>query len=175
MIHIRLQLLECASNGVTSLGLGHHYKVIDNWTSGGCFTNLSQVLQNILLKFVHCRNHASYENFELKLCTPKAKLWAHVQSLSLKFSPKIWFLILYIFVRLFWRAFVSQPFVKHQLSPGSTYPIAQWPGTSKICQLARWFGSSSFLNVIKSVMDYLNLASEKFGVMWEWSLSQLNR
>ena len=39
-------------------------------------------------------------------------LWAHLLSLSLKFSPYIWFLPLYIFARLFWRAreaLVKQP------------------------------------------------------------------
>ena len=36
---------------------------------GGCFTNVSRGLQDILLKFVYCRNHSSHENFMLKLCT----------------------------------------------------------------------------------------------------------
>ena len=36
---------------------------------GGCFTNVSRALQDILLKFVYCRNRASYKNFKLKLCT----------------------------------------------------------------------------------------------------------
>ena len=36
---------------------------------GGCFTNVSRALQDILSKFVYCRNHTSYENFKLKLCT----------------------------------------------------------------------------------------------------------
>ena len=43
---------------------------------------------------------------------PKAWLWAHVQSFSLKFSPWTWFLALCIFARLFWRAretLVKQP------------------------------------------------------------------
>ena len=43
---------------------------------------------------------------------PKAMLWAHVQSFSLKFSPYMWLLALYIFARLFWRAretLVKQP------------------------------------------------------------------
>ena len=35
----------------------------------GCFTNVSRALQNILSKFVYCRNRTSYENFKLKLCT----------------------------------------------------------------------------------------------------------
>ena len=33
-----------------------------------CFTNVSRILQNILSKFVHCRNRTSYVNFKLKLC-----------------------------------------------------------------------------------------------------------
>ena len=36
---------------------------------GGCFTNVSRALQDILSKFVYCRNHTSDENFKLKLCT----------------------------------------------------------------------------------------------------------
>ena len=40
-----------------------------NWESWGCFTNVSRALQDILLKFVYCRNRSSYENFKLKLCT----------------------------------------------------------------------------------------------------------
>ena len=39
------------------------------WGVWGRFTNISQALQNILSKFVYCRNCTSYENFKLKLCT----------------------------------------------------------------------------------------------------------
>ena len=35
----------------------------------GCFINVSRALQNILSKFVYCRNRTSCENFKLKLCT----------------------------------------------------------------------------------------------------------
>ena len=35
---------------------------------GGCFTNISRALQNILSKFVYRGNRNSYENFKLKLC-----------------------------------------------------------------------------------------------------------
>ena len=43
---------------------------------------------------------------------PREWLWTHMQSSSLKFSPQMWFLALYIFARLFWRAWemlVKQP------------------------------------------------------------------
>ena len=45
-----------------------------DWAAGAakpgvCFTNVSRALQDILLKFVYCRNRSSYENFKLKLCT----------------------------------------------------------------------------------------------------------
>ena len=43
---------------------------------GGCFTNVSRALQDILLNFVHCRNRSSYENFKLKL-------WTCAQSMAL--------------------------------------------------------------------------------------------
>ena len=36
--------------------------------TGGCFTNVSRALQNILSKFVYRRNRTSWENFKLKLC-----------------------------------------------------------------------------------------------------------
>ena len=40
------------------------------WLSpGGCFTNVSRALQNILSNFVYCRTSTSYENFKLKLCS----------------------------------------------------------------------------------------------------------
>ena len=42
--------------------------------SGGCFTNVSRALQDILSKFVYCRNCTSYENFKLKLCTSAQSL-----------------------------------------------------------------------------------------------------
>ena len=37
--------------------------------TGGCFTNVLRALQNILSKFVCCRNCTSYEHFKLKLCS----------------------------------------------------------------------------------------------------------
>ena len=39
------------------------------WWPGGCFTNVSRALQNILSKFVYCRNSVCDQNFKLKLCT----------------------------------------------------------------------------------------------------------
>ena len=39
------------------------------WWPGGCFTNVSRALQNILSKFVYCGNTTCDENFKLKLCT----------------------------------------------------------------------------------------------------------
>ena len=36
---------------------------------GGCFINISRALQDILPKFVYCKNRTSCENFKLKLCT----------------------------------------------------------------------------------------------------------
>ena len=40
-----------------------------NWYPGVCLTTVSRALQNVLLKFVYCRNRISGENFKLKLCT----------------------------------------------------------------------------------------------------------
>ena len=55
---------------------------------GGCLTNILRALQNILLKFVYSWNHTSYMrisswNF---VHVPKAWLWAHIQTFSLKSS-----------------------------------------------------------------------------------------
>ena len=36
---------------------------------GGCFTNVSRALQNIISKFVCCRNRTSCEHFKLKFCS----------------------------------------------------------------------------------------------------------
>ena len=79
--------------------------------SGGCFTKISRALQNILLKFAHCRNRTSFENSKLKFCTCAQShalgihwLWAHIQSFSLKFPPYMLIVILYFFARLFWGA-----------------------------------------------------------------------
>ena len=75
---------------------------------------VSQATQNILSKFVYCRNGTSYGNFKLKLC-----VWA--QSMALGSRTKFQLEILtilskcvfrYCFTRLFWRAretLVKQP------------------------------------------------------------------
>ena len=42
--------------------------VLLHWDAGGCFTNVLWAPQNILSKFVYCKNHTSFENFKLKLC-----------------------------------------------------------------------------------------------------------
>ena len=52
---------------------------------------------------------------------PKAKLWTHVHSFSLKLSPQIWLLALYIFARLFWRA--RETLVKQPPGHGTEHPI----------------------------------------------------
>ena len=48
------------------------YVIVYPWPTcdaGGCFTNVSRALQNILSKFVYCKNSTCDENFKLKLCT----------------------------------------------------------------------------------------------------------
>ena len=54
----------------------------DGW---GCLINVSRALQDILSKFVYCRNPTSYENFTLKLCTCTQRAQYNVS--SEKFSP----------------------------------------------------------------------------------------
>ena len=50
---------------------------------------------------------------------PQALLTAHVQRFSLKFSPQMWMLALYIFARLFWRA--RETLVKQSRGPQIWY------------------------------------------------------
>ena len=51
------------------INLFDKHSAVNHAIPGGCFTNVSQALQDILSKFVYCRNRTSYENFKLKLCT----------------------------------------------------------------------------------------------------------
>ena len=53
---------------------------------GGCFTIVSRALQNILSKFVCCRNSTCDENFELKLC---ACAQSHALGTRTKFQLEI--------------------------------------------------------------------------------------
>ena len=48
---------------------GHQINIALGQQLGGCFTNVSRALQNILSKFVYCRNSTCDQNFKLKLCT----------------------------------------------------------------------------------------------------------
>ena len=67
-------LRECVQNvqnfmaTLASMVMLEHF-VYHLWTTRGCFINVSRALQNILSKFVYCRNRTSCENFKLKLCT----------------------------------------------------------------------------------------------------------
>ena len=70
--------------------------------AGGCFTNIGWSLQNILSKFAYCTNCTSYV---------QSHALGTAQSFNLKFSPQMWFLALYNFMRLFWRA--HETLVKH--------------------------------------------------------------
>ena len=54
--------------------------------SGGCFTNVSRALQNILSKFVYCKNSTCDENFKLKLC---ACAQSHALGTRTKFQLEI--------------------------------------------------------------------------------------
>ena len=50
---------------------------------GGCFTNVSWALQDILSKFVYCRNRTSDENFKPKLCTcAQSQCFGHTYRVS---------------------------------------------------------------------------------------------
>ena len=48
----------------------------------GCFTKVLQALQDILTKFLYCKNRTSYENFKLKLGT-------YAQSIALGTRAKL--------------------------------------------------------------------------------------
>ena len=94
-------------------GNKYHLNETRRQRPGACFTNVSRALQDILLKFVYCRNRCSCENFKLKLCMCAQSMALGTRiSFSLKFSPQMWFPVLCIFERLFWRArktLVKQP------------------------------------------------------------------
>ena len=53
---------------------------------GGVLPTFSDQFQNILSKFVYCKNHTSYENFKLKLCTCAR---SHVLGTRTKFQLEI--------------------------------------------------------------------------------------
>ena len=57
--------------------------------AGGCFTIVSRALQNILSKFVYCRNRTSYENFQLKLCVCAQSLALEALGTHTKFQLEI--------------------------------------------------------------------------------------
>ena len=65
--------------------------------TGCCFTNVSWALQNILSKFVYCRNRNLYENFKLTLCTcarsmalgTRAKCQLEILTINRCFSAKL--------------------------------------------------------------------------------------
>ena len=61
-------ICNCASYQIQNYLLPYGYLGPTGHDPGGRFTNVSQALQNILSKFVYCRNHTFYENFKLKLC-----------------------------------------------------------------------------------------------------------
>ena len=94
---------------------------------GGCFTNISRVLQNNLAKIYSARNHNYDENFKLKLCTC-------AQSMALGTCPKFQLEILMRiqllqytnFERIFWRAgetLVKQPPGYHDGAYGKSISI----------------------------------------------------
>ena len=57
------------------MGEVHQHTILEiilfpqHWNIQGCFINVSPAVQNILSKLLYCRNHTSWENFKLKLCT----------------------------------------------------------------------------------------------------------
>ena len=81
-----------------------------SWGPSGLFRELFKIFsRNLCFADIVLVVRISNWNF---IRVPKAMLWAHVQSFNLKFSPLMWFLVLSIFRRLFWRAretLVKQP------------------------------------------------------------------
>ena len=66
------------------------------------FGELSKVFSwNLCIAEIVVLMRISSWNF---VSVPKAWLWAHVQSFSLKFYPSMWFPVLCIFARLFWES-----------------------------------------------------------------------
>ena len=65
-----------------SLHISMNYTCQDK-VSGEWFTNVSRALQNILSKSVHSRNHTSYENVKLKLCTCAQRMAFQLEILTI--------------------------------------------------------------------------------------------
>ena len=101
------------------------FVVVGGWVGGGAgggggvvvvcvslmfqFCELSKISRNLCIAEIALLMRISSWNF---VCVPKAMLWTHVQSSSLKFSSLMVFLELYICARLFWRfreMLVKQP------------------------------------------------------------------
>ena len=108
----------------------------------GCYHFENQLLQNILSKFVHCKNN---ENFKLKLCTcAQSHAFGTHTKCQLEIIIIMWFLTLYIFTRLLWRAretLMKQP-------PGHSHRLGspRWhiaTGCHKLCwhnsPVPQWF------------------------------------
>ena len=75
-------------------------------TPGGCFTRPFMSSPKCSLEiFVLQKLYLLWEfQAETLYMCPKPLVWAHVQRVSSKLSLWMWFLVLYIFTGLFWRA-----------------------------------------------------------------------
>ena len=89
------------------------------WTPGGCFTNVSQAPQNILVKIHNTRNHIHGENFNLKIyMCAQSKALGTRSKFPLEILITSTICAIHKFRKNFWRAretLVKQP-------PGSMAP-----------------------------------------------------
>ena len=97
---------------------------------GGCFTNVSQVLQDILSKLVYCRNRTSYESFKLKLC---ACGQSHTLGTRTKFQHEILTVNVISGIMYFRETLVKQP--QALWFTLMEWLFARWPGHCR----ARWY------------------------------------
>ena len=94
--------------------------------------------ENNFAKTYNARNHIFVVGLSNWNCVlvPKARLWAHVYSLSLKFSWEVRFLQYTHFERIFWWA--RETLAKHsKLGVTGTRSPAYWISTHKMTELSR--------------------------------------
>ena len=92
----------------------------------------------------------------------KAMFWAHMQSSSLKISPSMWLMALYIFARLFWRArkkLVKRP-PGHKASSVNPRLTAQWVRPLNICHFQLKNNILWFLKIHSVYMYLFNLIAK---------------
>ena len=135
---------------------------ITSWRPGGCFTNVSQALQNTLLKFVYCRYHTSYENFKLKLCTCAQ---SHALGTCTKIQLEILTINVISGIVYFWRA--REMLVKQ--SPGLKKRDTTTYVSQQYIHKALWHYTvtmKNVLGVVNDIREYIEMFRMVVKAIW---------